>query len=155
MEAGSDYYRIISRERFAELRKPWSLTSGQLQRKHPELNLFEAETMRHTLMFYLKLLDDTKWMKSSWYNLCDALLDFKFNRPRTSACGNGLRQLQLGPDAWKNTVDGKHAETVEKLALKLLTSWKKRYSWIKRTPSAQAHRPASGRGAWADRTASP
>lgn len=132
MEAGSDYYRI-SRERFVELHGSLKgLTSGQLQRKYPELNLFEAETMRHTLMFYLKLLDDTKMdeIVLVQLSLCDALVDFKFNLTKDQRLREWIEESSYSSARMlgkKYHVDGKHAETVEKLALKLFDFLKKRY----------------------------
>lgn len=127
MEAGNAYYRI-SRERFVELHESLKgLTSGQLQRKYPELNLFEAETMRHTLMFYLKLLDDTKMdeIVLVQLSLCDAMVDFKFNLTKDQRLREWIEESSYSSARMlgkKYHVDSKHAETVEKLALKLLIS---------------------------------
>ena len=88
--------------------------------------------MRHTLMFYLKLLDDTKMdeIVLVQLSLCDALVDFKFNLTKDQRLREWIEESSYSSARMlgkKYHVDGKHAETVEKLALKLFDFLKKRY----------------------------
>lgn len=129
----SDTFYRISRERFTALHKSLKgLTAGQLQKKYPELNRFEAETMRHTLLLYLRLLNDTKIDEMILVQLdfCGAMVDFKFNMTRDQklqdwieACGYSLAR-QIGK---KYQVDSNHSDMVEKIALKLFDFLKKPY----------------------------
>lgn len=126
------YYKI-SRQEFVELYKSVEgMSANQLLKKYPELGQYEAETIRHTLVMYLKLLNDTaiEDIVLVQLSICDALMEFKFNLTKNQRLLEWIEQSSLSSAKMigeKYHVDSKHTDNVEKLALKLFDALKKRY----------------------------
>ncbi|MDO4288673.1 MAG: exopolyphosphatase [Eubacterium sp.] len=127
-------YHKISRGAFDALyQEIRGLSPNQLARKYPFLDKNSAEIIKHSLIFYLKLLDDTKieGLILVHLNVCDAMVQAKLGITREQGLKEWLDDCTLAlvrRMGQRYGVDQAHSAAVEKLAGKIFDSLKKRFN---------------------------
>ncbi|MEG0376959.1 MAG: exopolyphosphatase [Eubacterium sp.] len=137
VERSEEYYRISKKSFVALYKSVENMTPSQLLRKYPALGKHEAETIRHTLALYLKLLEATgiEEIILIQLNICDAVMNFKFNITKNQRLMEWIEQSSYSSAkvvGKKYLVDSIHADAVEKFSLKIFDALKKRYQMEKR-----------------------
>jgi len=130
-------YEIEARE-FEKLTKTaGNLSVNQLMKKYPLLHQIEAETLNHTLILYLKLLEDTgvATFILTPMSIGDAILDFEFqvtkNQRLSEWIETGSYESAKAIGRKYNTSE-RHSEYVEMMSLKIFDSLKKHHQLGKR-----------------------
>ncbi|KNZ42098.1 exopolyphosphatase [Acetobacterium bakii] len=132
-----DYYEIEAREFEKVCKAVGNLTANQLMKKYPFLHQMEAETLNHTLILYLKLLEDTQVVTFilTPLSIGDAILDFEFQVTKNQKLSEWIEKgsydsakaIGLKYDASEG-----HGEFVEMMSLKIFDSLKKHHQLGKR-----------------------
>ncbi|MGI6108299.1 MAG: hypothetical protein ACOYB8_00430 [Eubacteriaceae bacterium] len=113
------------------------LMPNQIQRKYPDLEERESETVLFTLVFCRALLESVR--TDSLYmmpmDLCNTITMFQFKQTRLGAITDWIGDS--GYDCTRTAaatygVDLRHAEETEYFALRFFDTLKKRYTFVKR-----------------------
>lgn len=131
------FYRIERQVFEALYEDVKQLDAKQILRKYPVLDKAEAETVKMTLVVILKLLDDVSVDKVDLIplNICDALVNFKFNLSRDESLVSWIQEgtyASVRKLSEKYGVDSKHAQATEKFAIKMFDALRKRYKFPER-----------------------
>ena len=129
---GKSSFHEVSRAVFDALyQEIRGLSPNQLVRKYPFLDRNSAEILKHSLIFYLKLLDDTKieGLTLVSLNICDAMVQARLGITKEQHLKNWIGDCALAlvkKMGKRYGVDQAHSAAVEKLAGKIFDSLKKR-----------------------------
>lgn len=131
--AGEDGCYHVPKKAFSTLRDDVEgLGVRQIMKKYPRLNHFQAETLRHTLLLYLRLMKEAHALELTLIgmNIGDALMNFKFNVTRDRELQEWIEEsayLSVQSLARKFHTDTNHTKMVEVLANRLFNALKGKY----------------------------
>jgi len=130
---GEDGLYRVGRKDFVALQdQVEGLGTAQIMKKYPRITHYQAETLRHTLMLYIKLMKETgmESMTLIPMSIADALMQFQFNVTRDRELREWIADSTYASVrvlAKKFQTDTAHTDAVEEVASRFLGALRVRY----------------------------